>query len=223
MPEDDMPASPRTDPPATSAAGTSEGRDPASKDRLGSQYTPVSTDKLDRASAATGPRVETTTLPRSRHIVMGAGQASAEERPSNGPQRQAPAGEEGSLDKRRAAQQLSQEQATFEQAKFQDKCIFVLRMIMGVLAIVAIPVMTCICYKIIFDPHQDVMVKRLAASALFVSIAGLVAYVWRVLLSPSSVPRLRPVTTASEASSATADQDPANPAVDSDAKRRRAR
>lgn len=100
----------------------------------------------------------------------------------------------GLLEGPRAEQLLGQEQACFDQAQFQDKCFFALRVAMGILALLAIPMMIVICVLIIFDAHQDVLVKRLAATALFVSIIGLMTYVWRVFLIPSAVSRLMPVT-----------------------------
>lgn len=216
-----MSASPGTDPAATSAAGTDQVQDPASEDRAGGQYTPVSMETRDRAGEVAGLQAGVARWIRSRDGVIGVRRAPADEQLSNGPRNKSWAKEQDSLDERRSMQQLAQEQATFDQAQFQDKCIFVLRMIMGATAIIAIPVIVCICYKIIFEPHQDMMVKRLAAGAVFISIAGLVAYVWRVFLSPASVSPLRPVTTPNGASPATVDQQPTDQAVDGDAKPRR--
>jgi hypothetical protein len=221
MPEEDMPASRGTDPSTTAAAGTGEIQGPASTDRHSRQHTPVSIEVRGHADALTGPVAKAPRWTRPRDGDREADQASAGEQSSNAPRDKSSAEEAISLDERRSEQQLTQEQATFDQTQFQDKCIFVLRMIMGVLAILAIPVMIYICYKIIFDSHQDIVVKRLAAGALFVSIAGLVAYVWRVFLSPASVSRLRPVTTASEAPSATVDQQRTDQAVDREANPRR--
>jgi hypothetical protein len=103
------------------------------------------------------------------------------------------------LDERRAAQQLAQEQATFEQAKFQDKCFFILRLVMGVVAILALPAIMYVCFKIISEPHQDVVVRREAAAALIVN-AGTMPYAWKVFVRPSSVYRLGPLTRDDEAS-----------------------
>lgn len=141
--------------------------------------------------------------------------------PSDGQHDKPPTNGEGSLDDRKKEQQLKQEQAAFDQLQFQDKCFFILRVAMGVLAILAIPDTIYTCSRIILDPHQEVMVKRLAAGALFVSIIGLVGYVWRVFLSPASVSRLKPVTTADEASPTTTDQKSANQAVNFNSKPRR--
>ena len=100
----------------------------------------------------------------------------------------------------------SQEQAAFDQALSQDKWFFRIRMAMGIVALCAIPAVIAICSLIIFDPHQDVVVKRVAESALFFSLIGLMGYVWRIFLTSASVSRPRPVTTTEEVSSTTADQ-----------------
>lgn len=103
-------------------------------------------------------------------------------------------------------QRRSQEQATFNRALSQDKWFFRVRMAMGVVAICSIPAVITICSLIIFDPHQDLIIKRVAESALFFSLIGFMSYVWRIFLTSAAVSRLRPVTTTEELSSATADQ-----------------
>jgi uncharacterized membrane protein YqjE len=98
------------------------------------------------------------------------------------------------LTEQKAKQRLKQEQATFDQKRVQDARWFVLRMAMGVLAMLVIPAVIVICIWIIFDPHQGTTVKSLAASALLVDILGLMGAVWRVILNPASVSQLAPVT-----------------------------
>ena len=107
--------------------------------------------------------------------------------------------DEHSLTQRKATQRLKQEQATFEQKKLQDARWFVLRMAMGILAMLVIPATIVICVLIISDPHQDATVKGFAASALLVDILGLMGSVWRVILNPASVSQLAPVIAADEA------------------------
>lgn len=141
------------------------------------------------------------------------GRVTAIEQLPDGQDNKLPANDKTSLLERIKEQQLKQEQATFEQAQFQDKYFFGLRVAMVVVAICAIPVAITVCSLIIFDPHQDVVVKRVAESALFFSLIGLMGYVWRVFFNSASVSRLRPVTTAEEASQAPADQKPANMAM----------
>ena len=114
---------------------------------------------------------------------------------------------------RKEEQQLTQEHATFEQALWQDKWFSRIRIAMGIVAICTIPAVSTICSLIIFDPHQDVVVKRVAESALFFSLIGLIGYVWRVFLNPASVSRLWPVTMTEETSPTFADDKPANRTV----------
>ena len=68
--------------------------------------------------------------------------------------------------------------------------------------------MIAMCVLIITDPHQDVIVKRLAASALLVDILGLMGAIWRVILNPASVSQLAPVTAADEVSLTTVGEKP---------------
>lgn len=123
------------------------------------------------------------------------------EQPSDGQQNAELVYNPASLAEFKTVQRLRQEQETFDQKKEQDARWFVLRMAMGILAMLVIPAMVVICALIISDPHQDVMVKRLAASALLVDILGLMGAVWRVILNPRSVSQLAPVTGADEVSS----------------------
>lgn len=123
---------------------------------------------------------------------------TAGEQSTNGQDTGLRASDNSSLVERIKDQQLKQEQATFMQAQFQDKCFFSLKMVMGIVAICTPPAVITICVLIIFDPHQDVIVKRVAESALFFSLIGLMGYVWRVFLNRSSVSRLQPETRAAE-------------------------
>jgi hypothetical protein len=146
---------------------------------------------------------------------------TAVEQPPDGQDNKPPANGRAALIELKEEQRRSQEQATFDQALSQDKWFFRIRMAMGIVAICAIPTVITICSLIIFDQHQDVLVKRVAESALFFSLIGLMGYVWRVFLNSASVSRLRPVTTTEEASSATADQKSAERVGHNNAKPRR--
>jgi hypothetical protein len=133
--------------------------------------------------------------------------------PSDGQQHTSEVNSSGPLAERKAVQRLSQEQATFEQKKLQDARWFILRMAMGILAMLIIPTMIVLCVLIISDPHQDMIVKRLAASALLVDILGLMCAVWRVILNPASVSQLAPITAVDEKLSTIAAKNSANQAV----------
>jgi hypothetical protein len=100
------------------------------------------------------------------------------------------------IDIQRALEQLRQERETFDQRKLQDARWFMLRMSMGLLALIIIPVFILICIVLLSNPHQSAAVKSLAASALLVDILGLVAAVWKVVLNPASLTRLSPVTSS---------------------------
>ena len=128
----------------------------------------------------------------------GVGHVIPEEQPSHG-RYGAPSGSnELSLAERRARQRLEQEQATFDQKKAQDARWFVLKLAMGILAMLIIPTIVGICASILYDPTQTANVKSLAAGALLVDILGLVAAVWRVILNPASVTQLAPITEVME-------------------------
>ncbi len=111
-----------------------------------------------------------------------------------------------SLAEQKVWQRLRQEQATFDQKRVQDARWCVLRMAMGILAMLVIPAMIVICALIIFDSHQHVTVKGLAASTLLVDILGLMGAVWRVILNPASVSQLAPVTAPYEVPPANSDE-----------------
>jgi hypothetical protein len=146
---------------------------------------------------------------------------TAVERLPDGQDNKTPADGRAALIDLNEKQRRSQEQATFDQALSQDKWFFRIRMAMGIVAICAIPAVITICSLIIFDPHQDIVVKRVAESALFFSLIGLMGYVWRVFLNSASVSRPKPVTTTEEASSVTADQKSAERVGHNNSKSRR--
>jgi hypothetical protein len=123
----------------------------------------------------------------SRSSRQGIGRVTAVSQSLDGQHDKPSANGEAPLDERKA-QQLKQEQVAFEQTLSQDKWFFRIRLAMGIVAICAIPAAITICSLIIFDPHQDLIIKRVAESALFVSLIGLVGYVWRVFVRPGSCP-----------------------------------
>jgi hypothetical protein len=98
----------------------------------------------------------------------------------------------------KALERLRQERETFDQKKLQDSRWFVIRMAMGVVAVLVMPALVIVCVLIIIDPHQEATIKGLAASTLLVDILGLVGTIWKVILNPASVTQLTPVTEASE-------------------------
>lgn len=129
---------------------------------------------------------------------QGTGRVTPKGQPPDDQDKKPPVNDQAALIERIEEQQRTQEQAAFDQAISQDKWFFRIRMAMGIVAICAIPIVITICSLIIFDPRQDLVVKRVAESALFFSLIGLMGYAWRVFLNSASVSRLRPVTTTEE-------------------------
>ena len=121
----------------------------------------------------------------------------------------APADESAeSIANRKKLQRLKQEQATFDQKKVQDARWSILKLAMGILATLIVPAIVAICASVIFDPAEAASVKSLAAVVLLVDILGLVAGIWRVILSPASITQLAPVTEADESLSLTMNRRP---------------
>lgn len=108
----------------------------------------------------------------------------------------------------RALEQLRQERETFDQRKRQDARWFMLRMTMGMLAIIIIPTFIVICTLLISDSRTSDTVKSLAASALLIDILGLVISVWKVVLNPASITQLSPVITLTQDSPDEGNQNP---------------
>jgi hypothetical protein len=94
----------------------------------------------------------------------------------------------------RSLERLRQERETFDQRRKQDHRWFHLRLAMGGMAVLVIPAIVGICVWILGDGEQSETVKGLAATALLVDVLSLVAAVWKVVLNPSSLTKLAPVT-----------------------------
>ncbi len=129
------------------------------------------------------------------------------------------ANDRASMYERVKEQQLRQEQAIFDQELGQNKVYFRLRIAMSIVAIPVIPAEMAICVLILLAPHQDAIVKRIAASILLSSTL-LVCYLWKVLVNRTSVARPKPVTTTEEASPEPADQKAADQRTDQSSKPR---
>jgi hypothetical protein len=142
------------------------------------------------------------------------------EQPSDGQDTKLPVNDKASLVERIKEQQLKQEQAIFDQEQLQNKFYFRLRATMGIVAIPVIPAEMTICSLIILDPHQDAIVKRIAASTLF-SLTLLMCYLWKVFVNRSSVARPRPVTRAEETVPEAENQGSADQTVNHNSQQRR--
>ena len=93
------------------------------------------------------------------------------------------------------AERLRQERETFEQNKEHDARWFRLRLCLGYAAIVLLALIAVVTSWIVLHPtHYPAVVTGAAATALFVDVIGILAGVWKVVLKPTSLVRLRPMT-----------------------------
>ncbi|MFS2137777.1 hypothetical protein [Duganella sp. Dugasp56] len=98
----------------------------------------------------------------------------------------------------RAAEQLRQERETFDQQKKQEHLWFILRLSMGFASIVLLGAIMIVSAYILFknaDFPKDVVTA--AGAALFVDVLGLLIGVWKIVLSPQSTAKLRPISSSS--------------------------
>lgn len=94
-----------------------------------------------------------------------------------------------------ANERLRQERETFDQHKEEAARWFTLRLRMGYGAVVLLPTIVILsAYILVNHSHFPQTVVTGAAGALFVDVLGLVISVWKVVLNPGSVTRLKPVT-----------------------------
>jgi hypothetical protein len=95
----------------------------------------------------------------------------------------------------RAAEQLRQEQETFNQQKAHENRWFTLRLVMGYTSVALLAAILFVSSYILFHPAQfSAPVGTAAGGALFVDAVGLVVSVWKGVLQPSSGAKLAPVT-----------------------------
>ena len=101
----------------------------------------------------------------------------------------------------RAEEQLRQERETFDQQRTQDRRWFNLRLAVGYSSIVLLGGIMAACILIItHEPEFPSGVVLGATGALFGDVLGLLVTVWKVVLSPTSLTRLAPVTMSPAAS-----------------------
>lgn len=95
----------------------------------------------------------------------------------------------------RAAEQLRQEQETFDQQKYHENSWFVLRLIMGYSSIALLTAILIVSSIILFNPDRySSAVTTAAGAALFIDAVGLVVSVWKGVLEPKATRKLSPVT-----------------------------
>jgi hypothetical protein len=95
----------------------------------------------------------------------------------------------------RAEEELRQERETFEQQKSQTARWFLLRLSVGYTSVAALVIVLAVCVYILM--RTDVFpssVVTAAGATLFGDVLGLVATIWKVVLSQGTVASLTPVT-----------------------------
>lgn len=99
------------------------------------------------------------------------------------------------IDVRRAIEAIQQERETFDLRKKHEQRWFLLRYSMGWISIALITgIMAASCIILINSSAYPSNVIIGASAALFVDILGLAAAVWKIVLNPSFVTRLEPIT-----------------------------
>jgi len=150
------------------------------------------------SAAKAGPRL----VPGGSAPVASSGTT----RPRDGP---SPGGSESEAKQliARAAEQLRQERATFEQAKRNEARWFLLRLIMGYAAVLLLAAIMIVASYVLFNAAGfPVSVLSAAGAALFVDVLGLLIAVWKIALNPHFYARLEPVTRVLPADSHGADE-----------------
>lgn len=95
----------------------------------------------------------------------------------------------------RASEQLRQEREVFNQRKRQESLWFLLRLVMGYSSVFLLTAIIFVSTTIIFNSASyPVFTVKSAGAALFVDVLGLLLGVWKVVLNPDSMTKLKPET-----------------------------
>lgn len=95
----------------------------------------------------------------------------------------------------RLEEQLRQEREIFDQRKAQGERWFSLRLRMGYMAVLLLPIFMCITAYIIFNSEKfPSAVVTLSAGALLADVLGTILSVWKLVLSPDSISKVDTVT-----------------------------
>ena len=96
-----------------------------------------------------------------------------------------------------AEERSRQERETFDQRKKQDGRWFALRLTMGFVVALLLPVLAFVAAYVLFY-HEDFppSVVTSAGAALFADVTGLLVAAWKLVLNPQSATRLEPLTPA---------------------------
>ena len=99
----------------------------------------------------------------------------------------------------RLEEQIRQEQETFNLRKGHEERWFDLRLRMGYMAVIVLPLFFVVCSFVIYNhTNFPTSVVTLASSALLVDVLGLVVSVWKLVLNPSSISKTEPISTGFE-------------------------
>ena len=95
----------------------------------------------------------------------------------------------------RTEERLRQERETFDQTKLHTARWFNLRLCMGYIAACLLPTVAVACGYILFQ-HEifPTSVVVSAGGTVIVDVLGLIGAVWKIVLSPSSISKLGPIT-----------------------------
>lgn len=96
----------------------------------------------------------------------------------------------------RLEEQIRQEQETFNLRKSHEEQWFNLRLRMGYIAALLLPLILIICSLIIY--HHSLFpaeIVTLASTGLLVDILGFMVAVWKLVLNPSSIIKTEPIST----------------------------
>ena len=114
------------------------------------------------------------------------------------------------IDLATAAERLRQERETFDQNKLHEERWFVLRLRMGYAATIMLPAIAVVSALIVLRPEAySAATITGATGVLFTDVVGLLVSVWKVVLNPSSTPKLSPVTSGRETAHHTSPHQPA--------------
>ncbi len=99
------------------------------------------------------------------------------------------------IERERAIESLRQQKETFEQMKKHESRWFALRLIMGYSSVILLAMIMVISCSVLFNSSlYPTSVVTVACTALFVDVLGLLTSVWKIVLNPSLITKLQPVT-----------------------------
>lgn len=105
----------------------------------------------------------------------------------------------GAVKLQRLEEQIRQEKEVFDQRKIHEERWFTLRLRMGYMAIVLLPlIMLVTSYIILHHELFPAAVVTSSAAALLVDVLGLLISIWKLVLNPTSMSKAEPVISGFE-------------------------